>query len=198
MKRLGKFSMIKGSFFLLLLFGLVLFSGCSSDSGGKSGEEGGSSSDSADLTSFQTTDIYGEEKDQSIFEDYTLTMVNIWGTFCPPCLEEMPYLGEIQKEYEPKGVNLVGIVVDVQDMKLAPIEDQITLAKEIAEETGADYTHLLISEEILDSVVSRFDSIPVTFFVDSTGKIVSEIYVGGREKKDWVDIIEETLKNQES
>jgi len=190
--------MIKGSFFLLLLFGLVLFSGCGADSGGKSGEGEGSSSDSADLTSFQTTDIYGEEKDQSIFEDYTLTMVNIWGTFCPPCLEEMPYLGEIQKEYEPKGVNLVGIVVDVQDMKLAPIEDQITLAKEIAEETGADYTHLLISEEILDSVVSRFDSIPVTFFVDSKGKIVSEIYVGGREKKDWVDIIEETLKNQES
>lgn len=196
MKRLGKFSMIKGSFFLLLLLGLVLQAGCGF--GAQSGEEEGSSSDSADLTSFQTTDIYGEEKDQSIFEDYTLTMVNIWGTFCPPCLEEMPYLGEIQKEYEPKGVNLVGIVVDVQDMKLAAIEDQIDLAKEIAEETGADYTHLLISEEILDSVVSRFDSIPVTFFVDSKGKIVSEIYVGSREKKDWVDIIEENLKNQES
>lgn len=196
MKRSGKISIIKGSFFLLLLFGLVFSTGCGF--GTQSGEEEGSSADSADLTSFQTEDIYGEEKDQSIFKDYTLTMVNIWGTFCPPCLEEMPYLGEIQKEYEPKGVNVVGIVVDVQDAKLEAIEDQIALAKEIAEGTGADYTHLLISEEILESVVSRFDSIPVTFFVDSDGKIVSEIYIGGREKKDWVDIIEENLKNQES
>lgn len=193
MKQSGVNKLMKRSFFILLLLTLTFSAGCGAKEETPKGE---ASSDG--LTSFQTKDIYGEDKDQSIFKDYKLTMVNVWGTFCSPCLEEMPYLGEIQKEYEPKGVNIVGIVVDVQDQKMNVIEDQIDLAKEIVDGTGADYTHLLVTEEMVNSVLNQFDAIPATFFVDSDGNIVSEFYIGSREKKDWVDIIETNIKKQES
>ena len=194
MKRSGM-KRVKGSFFVLLLLSIVFSAGCGAET--KNDGESGTAAGSGGLTEFRTQDIYGEERDQTIFKDYTLTMVNVWGTFCGPCLDEMPGLGELQKEYEPKGVNIVGIVVDVQDQKLDVIQKQIQLAKEIAEGTGADYTHLIVSEDMIDSVLNQFDAIPASFFVDSDGNIVSEYYIGSREKEDWVDIIETNLENQQ-
>ena len=43
----------------------------------------------------QMTDFDGNEVDKSLFEGHRLTMVNIWATFCNPCLSEMPELGEL-------------------------------------------------------------------------------------------------------
>lgn len=190
---------------LILLMTLALMAGCGSkedQTGNPSGSKTNESeqhpgdADLQGLTSFQTMDINGEKKSQDIFTGYKLTMVNVWGTFCDPCINELPFLGELQKEYEPKGVNIVGIVVDAQDKDLQPVDDQLQLARDIASKTGADYTHLLMSKGIIDSVLSQFDSIPVSFFVDSGGNIVSEFYVGSRTKKEWVNIIEEQMEKQ--
>ena len=65
------------------------------------------------LSSFTAQDLNGNQVDQSVLADYQLTMVNIWATFCGPCLSEMPELGEIHAEYADKGVQVVGIVADV-------------------------------------------------------------------------------------
>ena len=192
--------------FIILTLSLLLITGCGTtdkdQAGSKSenqtnlsGTENNTAS-SVGLVSFQTKDIYGEDKNQDIFKDYSLTLVNVWGTFCGPCLKEMPYLGELQKEYEPKGVNIVGIVIDVQDENLQVIDKQIDLAKEIVKSTGADYTHMIISEDLIDSVLNQFDAIPASFFVDSDGNIVSEFYVGSRSKEDWINIIEENMAKQ--
>lgn len=181
---------------------LLLTAGCSSQSGeqsdgqeAKQSQDQGEESFSLGLSSFETMDIKEENKDQDIFKNYSLTLVNVWGTFCGPCIDEMPYLGELQKEYEPQGVNVIGIVVDVQDRDLQVMDDQLELANEIAETTGADYTHLLLSEDML-SVLNEFDAIPASFFVDRGGNIVSEFYIGSRAKKDWVKIIEKNLENR--
>lgn len=210
MKRIG-YKFRRGILIFILILSLILTVGCGGDSGTPDQEQNGTQSgglqqdqedsslggdlDAIGLINFQTQDIYGNTVNQDIFKDYTLTLVNVWGTYCGPCLEEMPDLGELHEEYEPKGVNLVGIVIDVQDENMEIMEDQRELAKEITSGTGADYTHLLITEEMIDSVLNQFDAIPASFFVDSDGNIVSEFYIGSRSKKDWADIIETTLEN---
>ena len=40
---------------------------------------------------FEVTDLDGKKVDKSIFQEADVTMVNVWATFCNPCLEEMPY-----------------------------------------------------------------------------------------------------------
>lgn len=210
MKHTRDNQLIKKALMMILILSLVFTIGCSGEEW-TSEEPGDTLTDeqtkdmdrineeeelTIGLTSFRTKDIYGTEWDQSIFQDYSLTMVNVWGTFCGPCIDEMPSLGELQNEYESKGVNIVGIVVDVQDDNLELIDEQISLAKEIAEGTGADYTHLIVTEEMIDSVLNQFDAIPASFFVDSDGNIVSEFYIGSREKADWAGIIESFLVNQ--
>ena len=45
------------------------------------------------LSAFSTTDLEGNAVDQSMLADYDLTMVNVWATYCGPCISEMPDLG---------------------------------------------------------------------------------------------------------
>lgn len=121
-------------------------------------------------------------------------MINIWGTFCSPCLQEMPALAELNQEYKDKGFQVVGIVVDAGDANGTIIESQVALAKEIVEKTGADYLHMLPSADLLEAKLKDVSAIPETIFVDQNGKIVGESYLGGKSKSDWKEIIEQTLK----
>src|SRR5690554_3153574 len=65
------------------------------------------------LSPFWTIDLYGNEVDQTIFKNSKLTLINVWATFCPPCLMEMPDLAELSREYNTKDVQIIGIVNDV-------------------------------------------------------------------------------------
>ena len=85
----------------------------------------------------------GEEVSQEIFSQADLTMVNIWGTFCTPCISEMPDLGELAQEYADQGLAIVGIISDVQNAG-----DET--AQEIIDATGADYTHIVLSQELYE------------------------------------------------
>jgi peroxiredoxin len=41
-----------------------------------------------------------------------IVVLNFWATWCPPCIEEMPSLVQLQKQLEDKGVIVLGISVD--------------------------------------------------------------------------------------
>lgn len=120
-------------------------------------------------------------------------MVNIWGTFCPPCLYEMPFLGELGKEYAGKGLTILGIVTDVLDRRGEIDPSQLQLAEEIIADTGATYTHLLPSDSLIAIKLKDVMYIPETVFVDSNGNIVGEPIISAYSKEDWVTIIEAHL-----
>lgn len=149
-----------------------------------------------DMTEFSVETLSGKTVDQTIFADNDVTMVNFWGTFCGPCIQEMPDLGEINNERKGTGFGIIGVVVDAQLKDLQINEEIYEDAKEIVKTTGADYEHLLLSADIVSEMMSIYDinSIPMTFFVDSTGKVIGEPYVGSRSKADWNEIIEEVTK----
>ena len=64
------------------------------------------------LSSFNTTDIDSNQVDESVFKGKKLTMINIWATYCGPCINEMPALGKISREYAGEGFQIIGIPVD--------------------------------------------------------------------------------------
>lgn len=134
---------------------------------------------------FETLTLDGETVTQEIFKEADLTMVNIWGTFCSPCINEMPDLGELAREYEEKGVQMVGMISDV-----AEAEDET--ATLIVEETKADYRHLILSQSLYNSL-SQIQVVPTTVFIDSTGKQVGDTYTGSKSKEDWSAIMDEML-----
>ena len=144
------------------------------------------------LSNFSTTDLDGNTIDQSILADYDLTMVNVWATFCGPCIEEMPALGELAAEYADKGVQIIGLVSDALDSDGAISDSQVGTAKEIVAQTDACYPHLLPSEDLY-GVLSQIYAVPTTFFVDSEGAQVGEAIVTAQSKEDWITTIDSML-----
>ena len=142
---------------------------------------------------FTAQDLDGNQVDESIFADAELTMINVWGTFCTPCLEEMPDLAELNKEYQEKGLQIIGICYDTVNTDKELDENQIEKAKELAEQTGADYLHIAMSGTLVDTLLPQVMAVPMTIFVDSEGTQVGTAYMGARDKEGWTEIIDEVL-----
>lgn len=144
------------------------------------------------MSAFTATDLEGNEVDPSIFAGHDLTMVNIWATFCSPCIEEMPELGEIHTEYAEKGFQIIGLVADTLKQDGTLDDAQVDTAKDIVAQTEASYLHLLPSSDLL-GIVSQATAVPTTFFVDKNGAQVGYAYQGSRTKAQWTAIIDPLL-----
>lgn len=151
------------------------------------------------FASLSVQDLAGNAVDASLFEGHQLTMVNIWATFCGPCLSEMPELGELAAEYagDDSGVQIVGLVTDVVDSNIEPVEEQIEAANQIVEETGAAYTHLVPDKTMYSFLMENVIGVPTTYFVDEKGNIIGDPVVGANDKAFWKSEIESRLSTLE-
>ncbi len=155
---------------------------------------GDANPDEPTLKNFKTTDLDGNEVTQEIFSNADLTMINIWATYCNPCLGEMPDLGVLAEEYADQGVQIIGILMDVYDQNWNVVQSQVDLAKEIIQETGADYLHLMPSTDLIYAKLRYVQAVPETIFVDKEGNLVGEPHLGARTKNKWSEEIQKRLE----
>jgi cytochrome c biogenesis protein CcmG/thiol:disulfide interchange protein DsbE len=109
-------------------------------------------------------------------------VINFWASWCPPCRDEAPILEEVWQLYRERGVTFIG--VDIQDKE----ED----ARAYIEEFDITYPN----GQDLDGRITidyGVGGIPVTFFVDREGMIVSR-WVGAINQNLLVERLEELLK----
>lgn len=139
---------------------------------------------------FEGQDMDGNAVTSDIFSQSKLTMINVWATYCNPCLREMPDLGELAGEYDTADFQLIGIVSDVQENGS---EDKLEKAVSLVEKTGADYPHLLLNESLYSALVVNVSGVPTTFFVDENGVVLGAV-VGSYEKSVWKEIIDGLLE----
>lgn len=187
----------------ILILSALLLSGCAqtpSDSPAASQPETKSEAPAQDETpaqdgasaqplTFEATDTEGNSVTSDIFARSKLTMVNVWATYCGPCLNEMPDLGQLAAEYEPEEFQIIGVISDVLEG-----EDQ-ELAESLIQETGADYTHLLLNESLYYALLTDVTAVPTTFFLDGEGTVLDTV-VGAMEKSDWEETINGLLEEQ--
>ena len=67
---------------------------------------------------FTLNDLNGEKWTLSDHRG-KVVVVNYWATWCPPCRVETPGLVSFAEEYQPRGVEMVGVTVD-EDMSAVP------------------------------------------------------------------------------
>lgn len=147
-----------------------------------------------DLQAFATIDIYNNPVDNSIFSDYQYTIIDVWGTYCNPCIKAMPEMKKVYDLYKDRGVNVVGIVIDLQNADRTVIPENVLNARKIVEKQDADFTHILVPNNLLYSFLKDVQAIPTQFLVDSEGNIVSDYYKGGKTLEQWCDILDKKLK----
>lgn len=179
---------------------LLAFCACSSDKDTNSTQNAETStsqaskdnSKSEDTLKFSVEDLEGNKVTESIFSDSKLTVINVWGTFCSPCIEEMPDLAEISQQYKEKGVTFYGIVIDATDTTGEVIDSQLDEARRIVKETKSTYSHLIPTGELF-SYTSTITAVPTTLFFDSKGNLLNSV-LGSRSKESWGTLVNSMLE----
>ncbi len=91
-----------------------------------------------------------------------VVLLNFWSTWCPPCVEEMPVLDELQRVYADRGL----VVLNISDEETAKVEDWL-------EHHPMDTMHGIVAPDWTPP--APFDALnqarPVTFAIDRNGVI---------------------------
>lgn len=144
---------------------------------------------------FETTGIDGKTYTEKVFSDYDLTLVNVFTTWCSPCVKEIPELQELYKEMKEKGVGVAGVVLDTTDEKGNQDEEAVKKAGILQEKTKAEYPFLIPDTTMMNGRLQGISAFPETFFVDKDGNIVGDTYTGSHTLDEWKEIVEKELKN---
>lgn len=144
----------------------VLLLGCGANGGGADADG------FPDLLSFTAQTLAGDEFTAADFSDADLTMINIWGTYCGPCLREMPELAQLAKTL-PDNVRMITLCIDAAD--------NADTAREILDDAGFDGVTLIDGDGDLEKLLQTLQYVPTTVFVDSKGRQVGEAAIGSPE-----------------
>lgn len=149
--------------------------------------ESNSTEESVKFPSFSATDLEGNTVTESIFSQKDLTVLNIWGTFCNPCVGEMPELGEWANKM-PDNVQMVGLIIDINGDEDTEHRD---LAVDITSNAGAEFTQIIANQDFAP-VLKDVLGVPTTMFIDKDGNIVGDAILGA-DVDGYKEFVEEYL-----
>lgn len=152
-------------------------------------EQAQKESSSANIGEFETTDLEKNKVTQEVFRENDLTMVNMFSSTCNPCMEELPYLAELAKEYKDKKVGILGVDIDM-DSKGKPDEESREIVSKILKDKKSEMKVIFLDENLINTLLKKTDALPYTFFVNKNGDIVGEEYLGSRSKEEWANVID--------
>ncbi len=144
---------------------------------------------------FTTQDVDKNTVTQDIFAEHELTMVNVFATWCSPCVAEMPDLEKLHQQMKDKNVGVVGVVLDVLNEKGEIVDEDLERAQLLVKETGVTYPVLWPDSTYFNGRLTGIEALPETFFVDKNGNIVGESYSGSGGLEDWIEVVERELAN---
>jgi cytochrome c biogenesis protein CcmG/thiol:disulfide interchange protein DsbE len=99
-----------------------------------------------------------------------VVVLNFWATWCPPCVEEMPSLVEMQRRMRAKGVTVLAVSVDVDE----------NAYRRFLKDHGVDLLTVLDSAQKSSNLYGSF-KFPETYIIDRNG-VMRRKFIGA---VDW-------------
>ena len=116
---------------------------------------------------FETTDLDGNPvTSEELFSRNEVTVVNIWTSWCGPCIGELPELQRLHAGLREKGCGIVGLLDD----------DGVDTARRLIRENGVEYP-VVMSPAGLHNFV-YIEAVPTTLFVGRDGTVLAAPVVG--------------------
>ena len=148
--------------------------------------------DMTKISEFAVKDIDGNEINQDFFKNADVTMINYWGTYCMPCISEMPDIAQISKDYAGRA-QVLGVVVDVDFSK--PDSEEYKDMLKILSSADADFTNIGLNGDIYN-FATAIPGIPTTIFVDKEGNLIADPVVGA-QVEEYKKTLDECLSKSE-
>ena len=124
-------------------------------------------------------DALAVEEFQPLLDSYQgrVTLVNLWATWCAPCLREIPELLELEAELADRGFSLIAISLDDADEveTIREFRDEWFPTLKTWHNTTRDWFQLIATLEPNWSGV-----LPTSFLLDREGNLVATI-TGGKD-----------------
>jgi len=124
---------------------------------------------------FNATNLNGDAVNETTLGEKRLFIVHLWGTWCPPCVAEMPELSEVAKMFEDE-VGFIGLLDDFNSNKDGALQ--------IKEASGAPKSFINIDAHLpeLAGLLNMLNAkvIPTTILIDGEGNIIGEHIIGAR------------------
>lgn len=114
---------------------------------------------------FTLTALDGTKRSLSDFKG-KVVLLNLWATWCVPCIVEMPSLERLYKTLKPKGFEIVAISVDPPE--------SLDVVKKFVAENGITFT-ILHDPELTIAGRLGVSGFPESFFIDDEGRFLSVI-----------------------
>jgi len=99
-----------------------------------------------------------------------VVVLNFWATWCPPCVEEMPSLVEMQRRFKAKGVTVLAVSVDVDE----------SAYRQFVKDHNVDLLTVRDPDQKSSALYGTF-KFPETYIVDRNG-VIRRKFIGA---VDW-------------
>jgi len=140
----------------------------------------------------QDLDRNSVSSSDSIFKGKIL-FVTIWGTWCPPCVSEIPTFNDLQDRYGEDGLVILGIAFEPDTLEAVRLDR----LREFSSEHKINYM-VLDGGAISDfssslPMIENVKGLPIEIIIDRSGVVV-ESRNGYGYKKKWARKLEKQLK----
>ncbi len=145
---------------VLMSFGLVACNG-------KAVQNSGDTKSGVSVSSFEATDINGDDVTLSDHLGKDVVVMSFWSTWCEPCKAEMPTLQKLENRFGGKGLKILSISTDGPDTQ-AEVKPYIRSNR---------YTFTVIIDED-SSIAQAFNprsALPFMVIIDKRGQVIKKI-----------------------
>jgi len=109
-------------------------------------------------------------------------ILNFWATWCPPCRAEIPEFIRFYRDFEKKGVAIIGLSINDRNTALQEFNQTNRINYPVANDKGSRVARLY----------GGIRSIPTTFVIDHKG-IIRDMRVGGINRQELLKMVEPYL-----
>jgi thiol-disulfide isomerase/thioredoxin len=109
-----------------------------------------------------------------------VVVVDVWATYCPPCMRDFHHLVELHRKENPHKVVCVSLNIDNQG--LAPVDRLVPRVLQFLEKQKATFDNILMTDDA-DRVYRSLGlvGIPAVLIYDQQGRLVETVIPQGEQ-----------------
>jgi thiol-disulfide isomerase/thioredoxin len=112
-----------------------------------------------------------------------VVLIDVWATWCGPCVASIPHLARLQKKYRERGLEVVALSVDKDRWSdVDPFAEKRTdINYSLAMPVGGTDIHFSTLIEL--APLGNVAALPTAFVIDSEGRLAGKFVGAGRDEE---------------